>query len=250
MDVRIQQSVVANLAARPMPVEAGPFLIGLDPSTESPGINYATPRPGAAITPADVTALVTAFRKADRQPRLEYVTSCSPSLESLLLTAGFVVEARHDYLVCTPDSVITPPAPAGFSLHEPATEEQRAALVRAQNDAFGGEPVAAEADVARLRRLQSNGGVAVMAVTGADICAGGGQAVPPNGAVSEVAGIAVREPYRQRGLAGAVTAAITNSLFTAGTEIAWLEASGEDAWRVYERVGYQPAGKRLYIAQD
>jgi predicted GNAT family acetyltransferase len=80
-------------------------------------------------------------------------------------------------------------------------------------------------------------------------CAGGGQAVPPNDAVSEIAGIAVRPPYRRRGVAGALTAAVTARLFEAGAEIAWLEASGEDSWRVYERIGYRPTGKRLYIAK-
>jgi predicted GNAT family acetyltransferase len=68
--------------------------------------------------------------------------------------------------------------------------------------------------------------------------------------VSEVAGIAVRTPYRRQGLAGTITADITGRLFDRETEIAWLEASGEDSWRVCERVGYRPAGQRLYIALD
>ncbi|MFI0793524.1 GNAT family N-acetyltransferase [Micromonospora rubida] len=250
MDVRIQQSVVANLSARPQPIEAGPFVIGLDPGTASPGINYATPRPGAPITSADVTALVKAFRAAGRKPRLEYVTSCAPRLEALLVVAGFAVEARHDYLVCSPGALTMPPLPDGFELREPVTEFQLAALIGAQNEAFGSEPVASEADVARVQRLQSDGGIAIMAVTGSGACAGGGQAVPPNNGVSEVAGIAVREQYRRRGLAGAVTAGITGRLFAAGAEVAWLEASSEDSWRVYERVGYRPTGKRLYIALD
>jgi GNAT superfamily N-acetyltransferase len=248
MDVRIQQSVVANLSSRPAPVEVGPFVIGLDPGTTSANINYATPRPGAAITTADVTALVAAFRAADRQPRLEYVTSCAPGLEALLAASGFTVEARHTYLVCRPDTLRTPPTPDGFGLGEPATDLQRAALVSAQNEAFGGEPVASDADVARLRRLQTAGGFAIMAVTDNGDCAGGGQAVPPNGAVSEVAGIAVRAPYRRQGVAGAITAGLTRRLVAAGAEIAWLEASGEGSWRVYERVGYRPAGQRLYMA--
>ena len=247
-DARIQQSVVANLSARPAPVEAGPFVLGLDPATDSPNINYATPRPGAAITAADVTALVAAFRAADRKPRLEYVVTCAPGLEALLLAAGFAVEARHEYLICERDTLRVPATPAGFHLREPVTDADRTALVAAQNEAFGGEPVATEADAARMRRLAERGGVSVMAVTDDGACAGGGQAVPPNGGVSEVAGIAVREPYRRRGLAGALTAEVTAVLFRGGTEIAWLEASGDDSWRVYERVGYRPAGRRLYIA--
>src|SRR5690242_14043970 len=98
MDLRIQNAVVANLRTRPDAVETGPFVLGLDHGTDSPYINYATPLPGASITPADVADLVTAF--GDRKPRLEYVTSCAPDLEKLLLDAGFAVEARNEYLVC------------------------------------------------------------------------------------------------------------------------------------------------------
>ncbi|MFI7212732.1 GNAT family N-acetyltransferase [Micromonospora maritima] len=248
MDARIQQSVVANLRNRPVPLEVGPFVIGTDPTTSSPSINYATPRPGAAVTAADVAALVAAFRAAGRKPRLEYVTSCAPGLEALLTGAGFVVEARHTYLLCVPGTLRTPPALDHVRLHEPATDTERAALVGAQNEAFGGDPVASGADVARLRRQQGAGGVAVMAVTDGGTCAGGGGAAPPAGGVSEVAGIAVRTPYRRRGLAGAITADVTRRLFDVGVEVAWLEASGADSWRVYERVGYRPAGGRLYIA--
>ncbi|MFI5937046.1 GNAT family N-acetyltransferase [Actinoplanes sp. NPDC051494] len=255
MDARIQQSVVANLSTRPAAVDSGPFVLGLDPATDNPGINYATPRPGTRITGADVTAMVKAFRQADRKPRLEYVTSSAPDLEALLLAAGFTVEARHDYLVCDPASVVLPSAPDGFEVHPPATDDQRIAMVDAQSEAFGGDPGATPADADRMRRLQSRGGIAIMAVTTASllpggVCAGGGQAVPPSGGVSEVAGIAVREAYRRRGLAGAITAAVTTRLFAAGAEIAWLEASGEESWRVYERVGYRAAGKRTYLALD
>ena len=250
MHVRIQQSVVANLASRPAAVDVGPFVIGLDPTTPSPNINYATPRPGALITAADVAALVTAFRAADRKPRLEYVTGCAPDLEALLAAAGFSVEARHTYLVCGPNTFETPPTPEHIDLCEPATDVLRAALIRAQHEAFGADPVVSEADVARLRHLQGVGGVAIMALVNDGTCAGGGQAVPPNDAVSEVAGIAVRTPYRRRGLAGAITAEVTRRLFATGVQIAWLEASGAESGRVYERVGYRPAGQRLYIALD
>ena len=212
-----------------------PVRAGVESATASPHLNYATPRPGAAITAADVTALVAAFRAADRTPRLEYVISCAPHLEGLLTAAGFIVEARHTYLLCVPGTVRTPPPLDHLDLCEPATDDQRAALISAQNEAFGGEPVAAAADVARLRRQQGAGSVAVMAVTQDGSCAGGGGAVPPTGAVSEVGGIAVRPPYRRRGLAGAITAEITRRLFSTDVEVAWLEAPFE-SWRIYERV--------------
>ncbi|MET7421177.1 GNAT family N-acetyltransferase [Dactylosporangium sp. NPDC005555] len=247
MDARIQQSVVVNLSNRPAPVHTGPFVIGIDPTTQSPNINYATPRPGAVITAADVDGLVQAFRAADRTPRLEYVAGCAPELESLLSAAGFAVEARHTYLCCRPGTLEIPATPDRYTLLTPDDDELRAALIGAQHEAFGGEPVATPADVARMRRSQEAGGFAVMAVTG-DTCAGGGGAVPPADAVSEVAGIAVCAPHRRLGLAGAVTADLTRRLFAGGTEVAWLEASGEDSWRVYTRVGYRPAGQRLYMS--
>ncbi|GAB2600469.1 hypothetical protein Aab01nite_65180 [Paractinoplanes abujensis] len=247
LDVRIQQSVAANLSARPAAAEVGPFVLGLDPGTDSPHINYATPQPGATITAADVAALVAAFRAAGRRPRLEYVVTCAPGLESLLVAAGFRVEERHDYLVCDSATLLVPPRPDGFDLREPDTDAQRAAMVGAQNEAFGGEPTATASDTARVLRLQSAGGVAMAAVAADGTCAGGGTAVAPNGGVSEVGGIAVRQAFRRRGLAAAITAAVTGRLFARGADLAWLEASGEDSWRVYERVGYRAAGRRLYM---
>jgi ribosomal protein S18 acetylase RimI-like enzyme len=250
MDTIVQSSVIAQLSQRPKMVEVGPFVIGCDPGTDSRFINYATPQLGAIVTAADVTALVAAFRDIDRVPRLEYVISCAPGLEQQLLDAGFTVEARHDYLVCSPDSLTMPALPEGFELAEPATDEERAGVVAAQNEAFGAEPTATPADIARVRRTQDSGGV-VMLVRGVDGgYVAGGQAAPPGAGVTEVAGIAVRERFRRRGIAGALTAAITGRAFAAGVHGAWLEASGEVSWRVYERVGYAPTGKRLYIALD
>ncbi|KUL29854.1 GNAT family N-acetyltransferase [Actinoplanes awajinensis] len=247
MDLRIQNAVVANLRTRPDAVQAGPFVLGLDHGTDSPHINYATPLPGAAITSDDVADLVTAF--GGRPPRLEYVTSCAPDLEKLLLDAGFAVEARNEYLVCTPSSLATPPVPDGFRVFAPVTDDDLTGMIAAQNQAFGGPASATPDDVARYRRNQDHGAVQITAQAADGRYAGGGTSTAPSDGVSEVAGIAVGEPFRRAGLGGAITAAITSRLFAAGVDLAWLEASGEDSWRVYERVGYRAAGKRLYIAK-
>ncbi len=247
MDLRIQRSVVANLRNRPNPVEAGPFVLGLDLSTDSPHINYATPVPGAAITAADVTALVAAFD--GRKPRLEYVISCAPTLEKLLLDAGFTVESRNEYLICTPDTLAVSSGPEGFEIVVPESDEEFAGMIAAQNDAFGGGFRSTPADVERYRRNHSKGGVMIAARTTDGEYAGGGTATAPTEGLSEVAGIAVREQFRRRGLAGSITAAITAELFAGGADVAWLEASGDDSWRVYERVGFRPSGQRLYISK-
>jgi ribosomal protein S18 acetylase RimI-like enzyme len=250
VDVRIQESVFANLSRRPDPIASGPFVIGVDPATSSPWINYATPKPGAAITAGDVRTLVGAFREAHRQPRLEYVVTCAPDLETMLKDSGWVPEARRDILICTPGSFTAAPLVEPLAVvHEPRADSERAALIAAQNEGFGGSAIAGPADVARMRSLQRAGGIAVMATTPGGVCVGGGEAGPCTDGVSTVVGIAVRSRFRRRGIAQAVTAAITARAFANGADIAWLEASGPESARVYARVGYRAAGQRLYIGK-
>src|SRR4051812_45680491 len=102
VDERIQLSVVEALASREHSLDVGPFVIGWNPDNDNKYFSYATPRPGREVRAEDVAALVDAFRSIGRTPRLEYVVSSAPALEGLLLAGGFQVEARHDYLVCTP----------------------------------------------------------------------------------------------------------------------------------------------------
>lgn len=247
MDLRVQRAVVANLRTRPNVVECGPFVVGLDHGTDSPHINYATPVPGVGVSAADVADLVAAF--GGRPPRLEYVTSCAPELEALLGAAGFAVQARNEYLVCTPASLVVPPVPAGFEVFVPVSDAEIGGVIAVQNEAFGSPGEAGPADVDRQRRVGRRGGVFVGARTAGGRYAGGGGTVAPSDGVCEVGGIAVGAAYRRRGVAGAVTAEIVRRLFAAGVEVAWLEAGGADSWQVYERVGFRPAGQRLYIAR-
>jgi ribosomal protein S18 acetylase RimI-like enzyme len=247
MDLRIQRAVVANLSTRPHAIESGPFVLGLDHGTDSPHINYATPVPGAEITAADVAGLVTAF--GGRPPRLEYVTSCAPDLEKLLLDAGFAVEARNEYLTCTPATLVDQPVPAGYELFVPETDEEIGGVIAVQNEAFGSPGAARPADIDRHRRVSRHGGVFVGARTTGGRCAGGAGTVVPSDGVCEVGGIAVGAAHRRRGLAGAITAETARRLFASGIEVAWLEAGGDDSWRVYERVGFRPSGQRLYVAR-
>ncbi|MBB5873720.1 ribosomal protein S18 acetylase RimI-like enzyme [Allocatelliglobosispora scoriae] len=250
MDNNVQQSVVAILSRRPEVVETGPFVIGWDPTTDSRNVSYATPRPGAAVTADDVAALVAAFRAIDRIPRLEYVPGCCPELESLLLAAGFAIEARHTYLACTPATLAPLPVPDGFELIEPSTDEEHHGGLSVQNEAFGGEATATPADVERAARTQRNGGVVLAIRTTTGEYAAAGLASPPGAGLVEVAGIATAERFRRRGLAAALTAELAATAFRRGAQGAWLEAESPVAGRVYERVGFVPSGQRLYIALD
>jgi ribosomal protein S18 acetylase RimI-like enzyme len=249
MDLRVQNSVIALLGARPQVVRTRAFVIGWDPTTTSRFVSYATPTAGE-IRAEDVAELVAAFREIGRLPRLEYVPGFAPALEQLLLQTGFTIEARHDYLACAPESLVIPPVPEGITLSEPVTDDDRRDGCAVQSVAFGDSGVVTGDDIARVRAYQEKGCVVFIARDASGVCVAAGQASVPGAGLVEVAGIAVAESHRRRGIAGALVAAIAAEAFARGAEGAWLEASGEDSWRVYERAGFKPTGQRLYIALE
>ncbi|MFF9621488.1 GNAT family N-acetyltransferase [Streptomyces griseosporeus] len=256
MDTDVQSFAVANLRRRPEVVEAGGFVAGFDPTTDSPYINYATPLPGARPGPRDVAALVTAFQERGLTPRLEFAPDAAPEAEPALRRAGFGTEAVHTYLVCTPHTLTVPPA-GGPAVRTPRTDEEYAAVDAAQSEAFGGVFPPSPEGAARLRRMQEGGG-AVRFVpesedaedaenAGGDGCAGAACCSAPAVGTAELSGVATRPACRGRGVAAAVTAAVTGAMFARGARTVWLEFSGEGSRRVYERVGFRPRGTRLYL---
>ncbi|WP_330461427.1 GNAT family N-acetyltransferase [Streptomyces sp. NBC_00820] len=267
MRTDVQSFTLAHLLRRPAPVEVGGFVAGFDPSTTSPYVNYATPRPGAEPTDADVAALIGAFRERGLKPRLEFAPDAAPAVEAVLRRAGFGTEAEHEYMVCTPVSLTMPaspemhaalampdapggPAGGGFRVETPFGDDEFRAVDAALSEAFDGEfPPSAEG-AARLRRTQENGG-AVRFVRAEDGgCAGAAMCSAPAAGTAELAGVGTRPAYRGRGIAAAVTASLAETLFTRGAESVWLEYSGEGSRRVYERVGFRSRGARLYLALE
>ncbi len=67
----------------------GPFLATFTPSNDNPFLNYAIPDDHATPSPVDVTALIAAYEKRLRQPRLEYVAQLAPAVEEALNRCGF-----------------------------------------------------------------------------------------------------------------------------------------------------------------
>jgi predicted GNAT family acetyltransferase len=65
-------------------------------------------------------------------------------------------------------------------------------------------------------------------------------------ATSEVAGVATAEPFRRRGLAGAVTAVAAREAFAAGATLCVISPGGDDAQRVYARAGFRRAATMLH----
>ncbi|MFJ4844854.1 GNAT family N-acetyltransferase [Streptomyces sp. NPDC088733] len=246
MDIDVQSFAVANLRRRPVVREVCGFVVGFDPGTTSPYINYATPLPGASPTDRDIVALIGAFHERDLKPRLEFAPDSAPAVEAALQRSGFTTEAVHQYLTCTPATLTRP---SGLhNVETPATDLEYTAIDGALAEAFSGEFSATPEGAARLRRTQENGG-AVRFVRAPDGgCAGAATCSAPAVGTSELAGVGTRPAHRGRGIAASVTAALAEAMFARGARSVWLEYSGDGSRGVYERVGFRPAGTRLYMS--
>ncbi|MEV6056759.1 GNAT family N-acetyltransferase [Streptomyces sp. NPDC052107] len=254
MRTDVQSFAVAHLLRRPAAREVGGFVAGFDPSTTSPYVNYATPFPGAEPTDRDVADLIAVFRERGLKPRLEFAPDAAPAVAPALRRAGFGTEAVHTYLVCTPVTLAVPGCGHGSAdraeVEAPATQADYTAIDLALSEAFGGEWASSPEGAARLRRTEEGGGAVRFVRAPGGGCAGGATCSASAEGTAELAGVGTLPAYRGRGIAAAVTATLAGTMFGRGARSVWLEYSGEGSRRVYERVGFRPAGTRLYVSLD
>jgi N-acetylglutamate synthase-like GNAT family acetyltransferase len=230
--------------------QIGPFFATFTTHSANTFLNYAIPDRQAEPTAADAQALIDAFRRHERVPRLEYLPGLAPAVEPALLAAGFTVEDRLPLMDCPADAIINQAPPAGFDLLFPATDAEHLGVATAQAEAFGEEPPS-EAEIARSRQRIADGGIAVYArdaATGEP--AGGGACTALIDGLSEVVGVAVREAYRKRGLGGAITLLLTRAAYDAGAETVFLTPAGDPQERIYARVGYRRIDSVLFLRHD
>lgn len=222
----------------------GPFLAGFDAGSDNPYRNYAVPDDGAAPTAEEIDAFVAAFVRRGRIPRLEYVAEAAPDVEPALTAKGFAPEGRLPLLVCVPGMA-----------REIHVDDVHIAITQSEGDIVAAAEVGADAYGGEtypdpLRRLVEQGGVLVLArdrKTG--VAVGAGMATPAHEGTSEVAGIGVRSAFRNRGIAGALTSAITREAFARGVSLAWMVPGHDVAGRVYARAGFGRASEQLHISR-
>jgi ribosomal protein S18 acetylase RimI-like enzyme len=242
------QAYVRTTAPRGRETErVGPFLATYSPGTPHPMLNYAIPDDGAQPTAAEIDALTAAYRRRDLLPRLEYFTDVAPDLEKLLVEAGYELERRVPLMTCAPSERVDKPVPAGIRLRVPESGEDLRRMRSAQNTAFG-EP--AEISDEEVGQLQAGTGVRHLLAEdlATKTVVGGGLALEIVDGTTEIAGIAVLEPYRGRGIAAALTAHLTRQVHEAGAHTAFLTPGDLGIGNVYARVGYRPAGECVHLS--
>jgi RimJ/RimL family protein N-acetyltransferase len=228
----------------------GPFAV-LFSDNPSPFANYAIPRDFADPSPAEVAALIAAFRARDRKPRLEYVPAAAPAVEAALTAAGFEIELRPPLMTRRPDGSVPPPPPPGFDLNfVDAAPDVRAART-VQREAFGEAGAATDAEVAfelaalaRGRRMLCARDLATGEIVGV------GGLMKPRDAVTEVVGIGVRPAFQRRGLGQAIADGLARAAFEAGCALAFLSAKDDAAGAVYLRVGFERRMPMLFMSGD
>jgi predicted GNAT family acetyltransferase len=243
------QSYIRIAASRTRDTERiGPFLATFSRHSENPYLNYAIPDEGAKPTAAEMGALVAAYRRRNRLPRLEYLPGVSPDLESLLLAAGFSVEQRFPLMICVPGRQDAVPAPPGIDLLATISDDEILAAITIQNAVFGDPPPGPEEAEGRRAAIKV-GGRSVLARerrTGAPV--GAAMYDVPADATTEITGVAVHPAFRRRGIGGALTARLTDDAFAAGITTVFLTPGDAGAERVYARAGFATTSEVLHIS--
>jgi predicted GNAT family acetyltransferase len=231
MHRRIQRYLRAVIALEREPVAAGAFTLYVHPTEDHPFLNYAIPHEG--VEPDDGAALVAAARERGLVPRIEAVASEAPWLRAL---PGFDLEADLRLMTC--EQPVELEAAAELVVVQPGSEHV-APLLHAVMEAFGESAPSQE-------RIDNFRGRSVAALVDGEVV-GGASWTRVLDDMTEIAGIGVREPFRRRGIAGALTAAATRQGLAEGARLAVLSPGDEGAARVYERAGFADASRIIHM---
>jgi GNAT superfamily N-acetyltransferase len=257
VESRIQSYLRVAASHQRETAQIGSFLATFSPSSDDPFLNYAIPNDNAKPSSTEVNALIVAYEKRSRQPRLEYVSQLAPAVEMALLDAGFGVEGNLPLMICIPGLGQILSVPPGVELILPVSDSPRERLrqrdllatVTVQHEAYGAEPPDSAA-IDRLRTSLAAGGIAVLAriiATGEPV--GAGVCTVPSDGTTEIAGIGVRAAFRRRGVAGAIVSRLVQTAIAAGVSVPFLMAAHEAEARIYQRAGFSEIGKILHISR-
>jgi ribosomal protein S18 acetylase RimI-like enzyme len=175
-----------------------------------------------------------------------------PNLASAIESTGFRQRKREPLFTCTREQLRPADAVPGLTIDTLTSMSPLAAIqetldVNERGFDPGYTASATEQQAANFRRTLVTARAFTAHLNGETV-AGGMYHTPLDG-VTQFSGIATLEPYRQRGIAAALTTVMIETAFAAGVDFVYLAAANAPARRVYERLGFQSAGM-LLVYQD
>ena len=225
---------------------------------------YARPRAeldlqaAAAVTAADLQRAAAMMRAANRPVSFEWIQEEVPSMTTAAHEAGLDVT---EYPMLVLNELIVPETPAGITLRLLVADDSDLLLTHVVADlgfSFAGTAVGEQGaherdaalenarydDIEQTRAQVRTGRTVAAAAYDADGMVGSARLNPvadvPD--VAEIVGVAVLPAYRRRGIAAALTALLAQAALERGIEVVMLSAGSPDVARVYERIGFEPAG--------
>jgi GNAT superfamily N-acetyltransferase len=233
---RVQASIRAVNAAERDAVVAGSFTLYRNRASDHPYLNYAVPNAGPLAWDG-IDALRAAFAAHGLAPRLEFVAECAPGLEEALAAAGFELQGRYPLMTLPAEDLREVPAPEGVVIARVLPGGDVRTLLRTAAEAFGDDgPTDAQ-----VEEYMSHPPRGHLARAGGEP-AGAAFHSPIAEGVSELGGIGVRERFRRRGIAAALTAASATAAVACGAGLCFLTPGDDGAERVYARAGFARAG--------
>jgi ribosomal protein S18 acetylase RimI-like enzyme len=250
-DIEADRAIMAFIRSTrnaPRLPRVGPFSLLFTDQTRLRFLNYAIPDDGADPDDSILDSLVAAFRKVDRMPRVEFLPSVAPALESRLTARGWTVEDRLPLMTCTARTVRDRPALDGIVIEPPSDDVTLLEMARLQHDIFEDPEPADEPSVARLRGSLSRGGRALIARdAGSRAMVGAAQSGAPAGGATEIVGVVVSPSHRRMGVAAAMVSALAGQGLEAGLETVFLEAApGADG--AYRNAGFLRTSTSVHIS--
>lgn len=254
LEARVQRFEVESRPPACTVLPVGPFTVMLHPDEAAIESNIATlhtPDIGAPETWVEPLRL--AFVSRGRMPTVRWIEGYAPHLAATLRAGGFGEHRSETLLACTPP-LLRRPAPMPGLTFVTITETTPLADVRENLDVneAGFDPAhaqpATDEQAAQFRAMLGAARAFSARLQGHP--AGAGMFLPPRAGVTELTGITTLERFRDRGIAGALTAQMASAAFAHGCDLAFLKTSNPIAQRAYERVGFHPVGTELtYVAR-
>jgi ribosomal protein S18 acetylase RimI-like enzyme len=251
---RIQEYLRASAGQRYATVAIPPFILYFDLADSAIYFNYAIPsEPANGNLDEPLAALRREFIARARRPRFEFIAEFAPGLAAALQAHGFLEDARLHLMICSPETRVPAPDVPDLSITELSEESPEQdlydyTLTVSQGFDPAGTELPTDDEIERTRQNLRNSR-SFLGRLGQEP-AGAASYTGTLDGVTEIVGIATRQQFRRRGIAGALTARVVQSAFAEGVTLACLTAADEQAGRVYERIGFRPQATMLFYVDE